>query len=192
MSSRDITQVRVRNAESQSLPQTYRTRTCSLTRCPKWFVCILNLRSSDVAEIQNSWRIWQAEVAISAGHWGYVPQTVRNVVLKPQKEKLKRKRASSPKCLWGWTRSWWGHLWWVLGSPITGVKEGTPSWRRKGGCLGWWGSVDWVLACKARGCQFDSQSGHMPGLWARSLVGGTHKATTHWCFSPSLSSSLPF
>ena len=32
----------------------------------------------------------------------------------------------------------------------------------------------------------------MPGLWARSLVGGAQEATTHWCFSPSLSPSLPF
>ena len=36
-----------------------------------------------------------------------------------------------------------------------------------------------------------SQSGLMPGLWARSLVWGTREATTHWYFSPSLSPSLP-
>ena len=29
---------------------------------------------------------------------------------------------------------------------------------------GWCGSVDWVLACEPNGHQFDSQSGHMPGL----------------------------
>ena len=34
--------------------------------------------------------------------------------------------------------------------------------------------------------------GHMPELQARSPVGGTWEATTHWCFSPSLSPSLPF
>ena len=27
-----------------------------------------------------------------------------------------------------------------------------------------------MRACKPKGCQFDSQSGHMPGLWARSPV----------------------
>ena len=32
--------------------------------------------------------------------------------------------------------------------------------------------------------------GHMPGLQARSPVGGAWEATTHWCFSPSLF-SLP-
>ena len=32
--------------------------------------------------------------------------------------------------------------------------------------------------------------GTWPGLLARSLVGGMQEATTHWCFSPSLSSSL--
>ena len=56
---------------------------------------------------------------------------------------------------------------------------------------GWCGSVDWVPACELGCCQFDSQSGHMPGLLARSLVGGMREATTHWCFSPSLSPSLP-
>ena len=34
------------------------------------------------------------------------------------------------------------------------------------------------------GCWFNSQAGHMPGLQ------GTREATTHWCFSPSLSPSL--
>ena len=40
------------------------------------------------------------------------------------------------------------------------------------------------------------RSGHIPGLQARSPVGSLWEATnqciTHWCFSPSLSSSLPF
>ena len=56
---------------------------------------------------------------------------------------------------------------------------------------GWCGSVDWMLACKPKGHQFNSQSRHMPGLQARSPVRGTQEATTHWCFSPSLSPSLP-
>ena len=33
---------------------------------------------------------------------------------------------------------------------------------------GWYGSVDSVLPHEPKGRQFDSQSGHMPGLWARS------------------------
>ena len=53
---------------------------------------------------------------------------------------------------------------------------------------GWCGSVDWD--CEPGGHQFNSQSGHMPGLWARSLVGGMWEATTHWCFSPTISPSL--
>ena len=56
---------------------------------------------------------------------------------------------------------------------------------------GWCGSVDWALACKPKGCWFGSQSGHMPGLQARSPVGDAWETTTHWCFSPSLSPSLP-
>ena len=34
------------------------------------------------------------------------------------------------------------------------------------------GSVDRAVACEAKGHWFDSQSGHMPGLQARSTVGG--------------------
>ena len=42
------------------------------------------------------------------------------------------------------------------------------------------GVVQWVEvpACKPKGRQFDSQSGHMPGLRATSPVGGTREATT--------------
>ena len=42
---------------------------------------------------------------------------------------------------------------------------------------GWCGPVDGVPACKLKSCWFDSQSGHMPGLWARSPVGGVWEAT---------------
>ena len=38
-------------------------------------------------------------------------------------------------------------------------------------CCGW-GTVAWVSACQPKGRWFDSQSGHMPGLRARSPVGG--------------------
>ena len=54
---------------------------------------------------------------------------------------------------------------------------------RDGGSLGsndgWHGSVDGVLACEPKGRWFYSQSGPMPGLWARSPVGGAQEATTH-------------
>ena len=33
---------------------------------------------------------------------------------------------------------------------------------------GWCGSVDCTPACEPKGWWFDSQSGHMPGLWVRS------------------------
>ena len=49
----------------------------------------------------------------------------------------------------------------------------------------------WALAYGPKGRWFNSQSGHMPWLWARFPVGGTWEATTHWCFCPSLSPSLP-
>ena len=46
--------------------------------------------------------------------------------------------------------------------------------------------------CEPQGRWFDSQSGHILGLWARSPVGATWEATTHWYFSSYLSPSLPF
>ena len=55
---------------------------------------------------------------------------------------------------------------------------------------GWCGSVDWALAYEPKGRQFNSQSGHMPRMIARSPVRGAWEATTHGCFSPSLSPSL--
>ena len=55
----------------------------------------------------------------------------------------------------------------------------------------WYGSVGWGLSHKPKVHWFDSQSGHRPGLWARSLVGGVGEATDQ-CFSPFLSPSFPF
>ena len=52
---------------------------------------------------------------------------------------------------------------------------------------GWCSSVDWAPACESKGHWFNSQSGHMPGLWAKTPVGGVLEATTHWCFSSTLS-----
>ena len=57
-------------------------------------------------------------------------------------------------------------------------------------CPIWHGSVDWTPGCEAKGGWFDSQSGHMPRLQARSPIGGAQEAATHWCFSLSLSPSL--
>ena len=45
--------------------------------------------------------------------------------------------------------------------------------------------------CEPKGCWFDSLSGHMLGLWARSTVGAMWEAATHWSFFPSHSPSLP-
>ena len=56
---------------------------------------------------------------------------------------------------------------------------------------GWCGPVDWEPACEPKGRWFDSQSEHTPGLLARSPVEGAQEATTHWCFSPSLSLPSP-
>ena len=53
------------------------------------------------------------------------------------------------------------------------------------------GVARWVPACEPKGRWFNSQSGHMPGLWTRSQVGDVWEATTHWCFSPFLSPSFP-
>ena len=47
----------------------------------------------------------------------------------------------------------------------------------------------WAMTCEPKGRWFNSQSEHMPGLWARSPVWGVRGTTTDQCFSPS--SSLP-
>ena len=49
---------------------------------------------------------------------------------------------------------------------------------------------------KPKGCRFNSQSGHMPRLLVGPWSGNVWEATnhfflSHWCFSPSLSPSLP-
>ena len=45
---------------------------------------------------------------------------------------------------------------------------------------GWYSSVDnRAWAYEAKGHRFDSPSGHMPGLRARSPVGGVQESTTH-------------
>ena len=58
-------------------------------------------------------------------------------------------------------------------------------------CPGWCGSVYWVWACEPKHRQFYSQSGHMPGLQARSPVGGVCERKPHTDVSPCLSPSLP-
>ena len=55
---------------------------------------------------------------------------------------------------------------------------------------GWCGSVDWVPACEPKGHQFDSQSGHMPGLQARCLVRGMWEVTSQLILLSSHLSSL--
>ena len=79
------------------------------------------------------------------------------------------------------TANWW------CGS--TGTEWVIGNWVHCPGCCG---SVDWALAWEPKGHWFDSWSGHMP---AGSPVGGIQQADvslTHLCFSPCLSSSLPF
>ena len=59
---------------------------------------------------------------------------------------------------------------------------------------GWCGSADGVLACKPKGHWFNPQSGHMPGLRARSPVEGAQEATDWcvYCTSTFLPISFPF
>ena len=66
---------------------------------------------------------------------------------------------------------------------LSGLKKER---KKENSSPGWCGSVDWASAWEPKGHQFDSQSGHMPGLQARFPVGGDREATTHWYFSPFL------
>ena len=56
---------------------------------------------------------------------------------------------------------------------------------------GWCGSVVQCWLANQRVAGSIPSLGHMPGLQARSPVGGVQEATTHCCFSPSFSPSLP-
>ena len=93
----------------------------------------------------------------------------------------------------------WEHFYWkylkfcssTLIISLTQINSYKNSKKKKKKSLGWCGSVDWTWACKPKGCWCDSQSGHMPGLQARSPVEGAWEATTHWCFSSSLFPSFP-
>ena len=53
------------------------------------------------------------------------------------------------------------------------------------------GVAQWIECSPRTSLRFNSRLGHMPGLWSGSPVGSVWEATTHWCFSPSLSPSLP-
>ena len=57
-------------------------------------------------------------------------------------------------------------------------------------CPGWCGSMDWAPACKPKGHWFNSMSGHMPGLRARSPAGSRDRQPHIEGFSPSLPLSL--
>ena len=57
---------------------------------------------------------------------------------------------------------------------------------------GWCDTVDWALACEPKGRQFDSQSGHMPGLHARSPSKGCARGNHTLMFLSCHSPSLPF
>ena len=78
---------------------------------------------------------------------------------------------------------------WYSNSPPTNWSSHCLNYRET--CPGWCGSVNWVPACEPGGCWFGSQSGHMPGLWPGSPVGGVWEATTYWCFSPFFSLPPP-
>ena len=52
-------------------------------------------------------------------------------------------------------------------------------------CFALAGVAQWIECLSGlSGHQFNSQSGDMPGLQARSPIGGVQEATTHCCFSP--------
>ena len=73
-----------------------------------------------------------------------------------------------------------------LSTRLTSTFLQYKSYFKKRKSPGWCGSVDWVSACEPKNLWFDSQSGHMPGLWARSPVGTRERQPnmdvreTHW------------
>ena len=59
-----------------------------------------------------------------------------------------------------------------MGKEVRRFRCTNRSYRIIRGSLDWCGSVGWALSCEQKGRQFDFESGHMPWLHARSLVGG--------------------
>ena len=64
---------------------------------------------------------------------------------------------------------------------IDSALDGVAQWTEHGLPMRGWG---WGCKVPGRGTRL--------GFRARSPVGGVQEATTHWCFSPSLSLSPPF
>ena len=60
------------------------------------------------------------------------------------------------------------HARWCLVPDGSNVKWREVAVKRTKPSPGCYGSVDGAPACKLKGCWFDSWSGHMPGLQARS------------------------
>ena len=59
----------------------------------------------------------------------------------------------------------------VPGTNFTRLSKGSVNGRDQ------WDSVVWASVCKVKGYRFDSQSGHRPGLWARSQLEAWERQT---------------
>ena len=141
-----------------------------------------------------SFRFSRFDICVQLAHWGSagtVPVRKRNRT--GQKEKVKynkvaRETSANP-----------------LKSSQAGVNfcERAQLWSSGDDPLSWVNSpqrVTWTLAGVTQWTEYQPSNqrvtgwipslGHMTGLWTRSPVGGTPEATTHWCFSPSLSPSF--
>ena len=79
----------------------------------------------------------------------------------------------------------------IINNLTTEIETLNVSFKKWYFCSGWYGSMDGALACESEGCGFDSQSRHIPGLQARSPVGGVQEATTLMLLSLSFSVPSP-
>ena len=78
----------------------------------------------------------------------------------------------------------------IINSRSLKIQQISEDFGKYGKCLSeygkyllyWCGSVGWASCCKLKCYRFNSWSGYMPGLWARSLVGGMKKEATDYCF----------
>ena len=153
---------------------------CSQPRTECWRVHITHFVLNTIV-----WLCFDGAVNISLGKHYQIGKTFKdcgNIDLDIRAKTRTLRRQLRSKSWWR-SKMWpWIGQWFLQYNTVSTSNKRCWTASEFKNSPGWYDSVDWVPACEPKGHQFDSQSGHMPGLWARSPVRGSWEATTHWCF----------